>query len=85
LRPSFARFYCTLFWTEKVLNHCDFTDIVSEMKISNFCVLVWGVIFVPFSEKVTYNFGSGLFKLGLRKLLGFFFEKGVVKENFDIF
>ena len=40
----------TLFWTEKILNHCDFIDIVWEMKdfISldvnwgyNFCRLLW--------------------------------------------
>ena len=40
------------FWTEKILNHCNFTDIVWEIKDFKFSDVSLGVIFVLFSENL---------------------------------
>ena len=60
--PSFSWFLFNSFhnlvikWpSEKILNHCDFTEIVLEMK--DFRMRVCGVFFfVPFLDKVTRDF-----------------------------
>jgi len=45
---------CT-FLNIKNRNHCHFTDVVFEMEDYKFSDVSWGVIFVPFSEKLTYK------------------------------
>ena len=45
----------TNFWTEKLWNILFLCILLKKLRISNFEMWTWDVIFVPFSKKVTCN------------------------------
>ena len=47
----------TLFWTEKGMKYFFLWILLKKLRISNFEMWSWDVIFVPFSEKVTCTSG----------------------------